>query len=420
MTGALTGVTSLGINTSSPAEALSVIGNVTTSGTITASSFTGDVYANVLSATTTSLVIDEMSLGLSNAMIWSDASGLLTPSEIVTTDGIDISTNGTITAGTFSGNLSWSNLTDVPLANTSTAGIVQLSTSTTSTLTTQAPTLSALKSVQDDLDSLETLHASDTAALTGQINSLDASKLDLAGGVMTGAITGVTSLGINTSSPTEALSVIGNVTTSGSVTASSFSGNVYANMLSATTTSLVIDEMSLGTSNTLVWSDGLGLLTPSTITTDGSEISTTGNVQTGDLSVTGDISATGTLTENASDRRLKTNIHPLENTLDTIKKLGGYTFDWRDDINGLPPSMRGSDIGLLVQDLDSAGLDICTTLAPFDNNGAGVSKSGQHYKTIRYNTLHALWAEAFKQQQETIETLQKTVQSLLERVAALE
>jgi hypothetical protein len=120
--------------------------------------------------------------------------------------------------------------------------------------------------------------------------------------------------------------------------------------------------------------------------------------------------AIGNVTAYASDKRLKTNITPLQNPLDTIKKLNGYRYVWRDDIDGL--TMSGPDIGLLAQDLEDAGLHECITLAPFDNDG-GVSKSGNEYKTVHYNKLHALWAAALKEQQGIIE-------SLLDRVAALE
>jgi hypothetical protein len=140
----------------------------------------------------------------------------------------------------------------------------------------------------------------------------------------------------------------------------------------------------------------------------------------------GNFSAIGTVTENASDRRLKTNIQPLENTLDIVKKLGGYTFEWKK-VENMP--MKGEDVGLIAQDLEEAGLgDLLLTHAPFDmTDDEKGSKSGEYYKTIHYNKLHALWAQGLKEQQEIIETqqetidaLQKTVQSLLQRVAALE
>jgi len=135
-------------------------------------------------------------------------------------------------------------------------------------------------------------------------------------------------------------------------------------------------------------------------------VSVTGNLGIGTASpsdtlhVIGNGLFTGNVTAYASDKRLKSNIQPLQNTLDTIKKLGGYRFDWRDDIDGL--SMRGADVGLLAQELEDAGLQECVTLAPFDNDG-GVSKSGQNYKTIHYAKLHGVWAQAIKEQQEIIE-----------------
>jgi len=125
-------------------------------------------------------------------------------------------------------------------------------------------------------------------------------------------------------------------------------------------------------------------------------------LNTSGATVTGGISATGDVTAFASDKRLKTDITPLRNTLDMVKKLNGYTYVWRDDIHGL--TMRGKDIGLIAQDLEYAGLNECITRAPFDDDG-GTSKSGEDYKTIHYNKLHAIWAAVLKEQQQLLEAL---------------
>jgi hypothetical protein len=124
------------------------------------------------------------------------------------------------------------------------------------------------------------------------------------------------------------------------------------------------------------------------------------NTDSGTLQCVGDVTAY------ASDKRLKQDIMPIQTPLDTIKKLNGYTYRWRDDIDDL--TMRGKDIGLLAQDLEDAGLHECVTLAPFDNDN-GTSKSGHEYKTIHYNKLHALWSAALKEQQDIIERQQRLI-----------
>jgi hypothetical protein len=142
----------------------------------------------------------------------------------------------------------------------------------------------------------------------------------------------------------------------------------------------------------------------------------TDRVQTGDLSVTGDVSATGDVTAYASDGRLKKNVEPLQHTLDTIKQLGGYTYEWRDDIDGLP--MTGTDMGLIAQSIQKTPLaNILLAPAPFDvDEHNGTSKSGEAYLTIRYNKLHALWAQGLKEQQEMIEHEQAENRALRQTV----
>ena len=129
------------------------------------------------------------------------------------------------------------------------------------------------------------------------------------------------------------------------------------------------------------------------------------------LSVTGDITAF------ASDRRLKTNIKPVSNALDIATTLQGYRYTWREDVDGL--TMRGNDLGLIAQDLADAGLNECLALAPFDNDD-GVSRSGEDYKTIKYNKLHAIWASAFRELKELNDQKDETIRSLEERISRIE
>jgi hypothetical protein len=58
----------------------------------------------------------------------------------------------------------------------------------------------------------------------------------------------------------------------------------------------------------------------------------------------GDVYAFSTTT--SSDRKLKTNIQPIENALDKVLTLEGVTFDWKD-------AERGSSAGLIAQDVQA-------------------------------------------------------------------
>jgi hypothetical protein len=135
----------------------------------------------------------------------------------------------------------------------------------------------------------------------------------------------------------------------------------------------------------------------------------------GDITTAGELQASGEITSYASDARLKTNITPIQDPLSIIEKLDGYTFQWRSDVEGLP--MRGKhDIGLIVQDLERAGLSKeCTAPAPFDNTNK--------YKTIHYNKIHAISVSAIKELhtrekdlQDRIDALEQKVEFLLSQV----
>jgi hypothetical protein len=141
-------------------------------------------------------------------------------------------------------------------------------------------------------------------------------------------------------------------------------------------------------------------------------------LSTNDALLGGSFSAVGNVTAYASDRRLKTNILPLQNTLDIIKKLGGYTFEWKE-VENMP--MSGNDLGLIAQDLEEAGLgDLLLTHAPFDRTeDQKGSKSGEFYKTIHYDKLHGIWAQGLKEQQEMIEQEQAENRALRRTVDQL-
>ena len=171
-----------------------------------------------------------------------------------------------------------------------------------------------------------------------------------------------------------------------SVTANIFSGNgagldgILASNITGLTQALDVIQASSVDANVA----NVGIISVETVVSniliDG-EVTTTGNVFAG-----------GNITAFASDKRLKSNIQPIQNAVELIKKLHGYTFTWRDDIPGLP--MRGDDIGLLAQELQDLGLDQCVSPAPFDLDQLGHSRSGEQYLTIHYNKLFAVVIQA--------------------------
>ena len=113
----------------------------------------------------------------------------------------------------------------------------------------------------------------------------------------------------------------------------------------------------------------------------------------------GDIIAYSTTT--TSDRRLKKNIQPLENSLEKVQKLQGVSFDWKDED-------KGSSIGFIAQDFEKELPDLIKEVRSFEDKDDTI-------KTINYGNTVALLVEAIKEQQEQINELTKQVQDLKEK-----
>jgi hypothetical protein len=124
------------------------------------------------------------------------------------------------------------------------------------------------------------------------------------------------------------------------------------------------------------------------------------------------------LTQSTSDGRLKKDIQPLTDALDTVLKLQGKSYAWRTDEYPDLPLRDGRDIGLVAQDVEAVLSQV-------------VSEDSRGYKGIAYQMLTAVLIEAIKEQQNQITALQQENQqlksamveqmdALLARVAMLE
>jgi len=93
------------------------------------------------------------------------------------------------------------------------------------------------------------------------------------------------------------------------------------------------------------------------------------------------IDASGYLTTNTSDERLKENIEPLTNALDTIKQLNGVTYQWKDRSSG------GDDvrIGFIAQQVEAVDSRLS-----FTNKVDG-------YKGVHIDSIIPLLVEAVKE-----------------------
>jgi hypothetical protein len=100
------------------------------------------------------------------------------------------------------------------------------------------------------------------------------------------------------------------------------------------------------------------------------------------LTSDGNLFLRGSVTNNGnpSDINLKTEIRTLENPLDKLEKLGGYSFTWSS--NSLTPDK--SDVGLIAQEVE--------TILPHIVGNFYIDEVS--YKTVNYNGVTALLVQA--------------------------
>lgn len=119
----------------------------------------------------------------------------------------------------------------------------------------------------------------------------------------------------------------------------------------------------------------------------------------------------GSFTQN-SDRRLKTNITPLEKSIDKIMKLNGVTFNWDKTVRPSAPTTL--QYGFIAQEIEKVIPEL-------------VSEDSDGYKTVNYIGVIPVLTQAMQEQQKEIEQLKdenkklnETIEALLKRVEALE
>jgi hypothetical protein len=134
----------------------------------------------------------------------------------------------------------------------------------------------------------------------------------------------------------------------------------------------------------------------------GQAVGTSSNVQFNSLGVgtagpgtTGLIRATNdVIAYFSSDERLKENFENIPNSLDKLKQINGYSFDWIP-MEGIHEN-EGHDIGVKAQEIEAVLPEIVTTR----ENG---------YKAVKYDKLVALLIETNKELLNRIEALEAKI-----------
>jgi hypothetical protein len=130
----------------------------------------------------------------------------------------------------------------------------------------------------------------------------------------------------------------------------------------------------------------------------------------------GNIVATGNITAYYSDERLKTQLGNIENALDKVCSLNGFTYINNEIAKSYHFDKEGPQAGVSAQEVQKV-LPEVVSLAPFDMQGVPetgeiISKSGENYLTVDYARMIPLLIEAIKEQQKQIEELKTEMQTM--------
>jgi hypothetical protein len=105
-----------------------------------------------------------------------------------------------------------------------------------------------------------------------------------------------------------------------------------------------------------------------------------------------------------SDRRLKDNVKPLENSLEKVMKMRGVEFDWREGTDEYETTNLRHDIGFIAQEVE----DIVPDLVRADENG---------YLALRDRGIPALLLEAIKELKMELDETKKELKELKEKMS---
>lgn len=130
------------------------------------------------------------------------------------------------------------------------------------------------------------------------------------------------------------------------------------------------------------------------------------------LNIFGSATATGG-TFGPSDRTLKRNIEPIDNALEIVSQLRGYTYEYRRDERPELNLPKGQRYGFITQEVQEVMPTIVRQSSDMQGNPAD-------FQVMEYDAIIPVLAEAIKMQQDLITDLKEENSTLEERIARLE
>ena len=125
----------------------------------------------------------------------------------------------------------------------------------------------------------------------------------------------------------------------------------------------------------------------------------------------GDLECTGNIVAYYSDERLKTITGNLENPLDKINTLNGFTYVNNELAESFGYIETKQQVGISAQQIQKV-LPEAVSLAPFDTDDDGTSKSGEKYLTVDYSKIVPLLIEGIKELSSEVDKLKEEIKKL--------
>lgn len=130
------------------------------------------------------------------------------------------------------------------------------------------------------------------------------------------------------------------------------------------------------------------------------------------LSIFGSATALGG-TFNPSDRTLKRDIEPIENALEMVSQLKGYTYEYRREERPELNLPKGRRYGFITQEVQ-------TVMPSIVRQADDINGKPTDFQVMEYDAIIPVLAEAINMQQDIIADLEKQNDALEARLARLE